>query len=71
MIARMKARGLRCSFCGKSRGEVTNIVGGAPHAAKARRGRSPFICNECVRRFNQLIASSEVNCTLVPTSNLK
>jgi len=73
MIARMKARGVRCSFCGKSRGEVADIVAGAPHAAKARRtpGKSSFICNECVRRFNQLLASSEVNATLVPTSNPK
>jgi len=71
MIARMKARGVRCSFCGKSRGEVADIVAGAPHAAKARRSKSSFICNECVRRFNQLLASSEVNATLVPTSNPK
>jgi len=73
MIAKIKAPGVRCSFCGKSRGEVTDIVAGAPHAAKARRtpGKSSFICNECVLRFNQLLASSEANTTLVPASNLK
>ena len=72
MIAKMKAPGVRCSFCGKSRDEVANIVAGAPHAAKGRRtsGKS-FICNECVLRFNQLLASSEGSTTLVPTSNLK
>jgi len=73
MIAKTKARGVRCSFCGKSRSEVTNIVGGAPHAAGARRtaGKSSFICNECVRHFNQLLASSEIKTSLVHTSNLK
>jgi hypothetical protein len=72
MIARMKARGVCCSFCGKSRGEVTDIVAGAPHTARARltKSKSSFICNECVRRFNHLLANSEVNDTLVPTSNL-
>jgi transposase-like protein len=74
MIAKMKARGVRCSFCGKSRSEVTDIVGGAPHASGAPRrmaGKSSFICNECVRHFNQLLASSEIKSTLVHTSNLK
>jgi len=71
MIAKMKALGVRCSFCGKSRSEVTDIVAGAPHAAKGRRNKSSFICNECVRRFNQLLASNEVNDTLVSASNLK
>jgi len=72
MIAKMKARGVRCSFCGKSRGEVADIVAGSPHAVKGRvRGKSSFICNECVHRFNQLLASTEVNTPLVPTSNVK
>jgi len=71
MIAKMKALGVRCSFCGKSRGEVTDIVAGSPHAAKGRRNKSSFICNECVRRFNQLLASNEINDPLVSTSNPK
>jgi len=72
MIAKMKARGLCCSFCGKSRSEVADIVGGAPHTSGATRkaGKSSFICNECVRHFNQLLASSEIKTTLVHTSNL-
>jgi len=72
MIAKMKARGLCCSFCGKSRGEVSEIVAGAPHAAGTRRqsGKSSFICDECVRHFNQLLASSEIKTTLVHTSAL-
>ncbi len=72
MIARMKSRGLRCSFCGKSRGEVTDLVAGTPHASGARRAsaKSSFICNECVRHFNQLLASSEIKSTLVHTSDL-
>jgi hypothetical protein len=71
MIARMKARALRCSFCGKSRGEVDNIVAGAPHAANARRGKSSFICNECVYRFNELLTSNETSDTLVSASTVK
>jgi hypothetical protein len=71
MIAKMKARGVRCSFCGKSRGEVTDIVAGAPHAAKARSNKSSFICNECVRRFNQFLTSNDPGDTLVSASTLK
>jgi hypothetical protein len=66
----MKARGVRCSFCGKARGEVADIIAGAPHSTNARRppGKSSFICDECVRRFNQLLASTEINEILVPTA---
>jgi len=73
MIARMKASGFRCSFCGKSRAEVTDLVAGAPHAAKGRpsRNKSSFICNECVRRFNQHLASDDFNGTLVSAENVK
>jgi ClpX C4-type zinc finger len=74
MIARMKARGVRCSFCGKSRSEVTDIVGGAPHASGAPRrmaGKNSFICNECVNHFNQLLAAGDIKSTLVDTSNSK
>jgi len=71
MIAKMKARGLCCSFCGKSRGEVSDIVAGAPHAGtRGKAGKSSFICNECVRHFNQLLASTEIKTTLVHTSTL-
>jgi ClpX C4-type zinc finger len=71
MIARMKASGVCCSFCGKAREEVTDIMAGAPHATKPRRppGKSSFICNEYVSRFNQLLASTEINTILVPTAN--
>ena len=30
MIAKMKARGFSCSFCGRSKGEVANIMSGTP-----------------------------------------
>jgi transposase-like protein len=50
---------------------VSNIVVGSPHAAKGRRSKSSFICNECVRRFNQLLTSSEASGTLVSASILK
>jgi hypothetical protein len=65
MIAKMTAQDLRCSFCGKSRGEVTEIVAGTPQGTRGvpRRmiGKSSFICNECVHRFNQLLSSAEIS----------
>jgi len=67
----MKASGVRCSFCGKSRDEVTDIVAGTPHASKQRRPKNSFICNECVRRFNQLLTSSEGSDTLVSATTFK
>ena len=71
MIAKMKAGQLRCSFCGKSGNEVTDIVAGAPHTTKGRRVKSSFICDECVRRFDQLLTSSEENDSLVSASTVK
>lgn len=69
MIAKMKARDFRCSFCGKSRGEVSTIMTGAPPAtARAPRpmiGKNPFICNECVRRYHQLISADIASRPLV------
>ena len=63
MIAKMKARGFRCSFCGRSSGEVANIVAGTPQRAngvpKAMVGKSAFICNECVERYQSMIAHPE------------
>lgn len=63
MIAKMKARGFHCSFCGKANGEVSSIVAGAPQGAPGvpRRmiGKSAFICNECVRLYHQLMTASE------------
>lgn len=64
MIAKMKSRAARCSFCGKSQGEVTQIVAGRPQAAHGvpRRlvGKSSFICNECVLRYKNILTSSEI-----------
>ena len=63
MIAKMKARGIRCSFCGRSSAEVANIVSGTPQHAngvpKGMIGKSAFICNECVERYRSMIASPE------------
>ncbi len=57
MIAKMKARGFSCSFCGRSKGEVANIVSGTPQRApgvpKQMIGKSAFICNECVQRYRR------------------
>jgi ATP-dependent protease Clp ATPase subunit len=67
MIAKMKARKYRCSFCGRSQGEVGQIVAGAPQASRGvpRRmvGKSAFICDECVKRCNRIIAGSESSAT--------
>jgi hypothetical protein len=63
MIAKMKAQGFHCSFCGKARGEVSSIVAGAPQAApgvpRQMIGKSAFICNECVRRYHQIMTAGE------------
>jgi len=61
MIAKMKARGFCCSFCGRSKDEVANIMAGTPqHAPGVPRkmiGKSAFICDECVRRYYQMVSS--------------
>jgi hypothetical protein len=64
MIAKMKARGFHCSFCGKAKGEVSSIVAGAPQAApgvpRQMIGKSAFICNECVRLYHQIMTAPEL-----------
>ena len=65
MIAKMKARGFSCSFCGRSKGEVANIVTGTPQHApgvpKQMIGKSAFICNECVQRYREIDTRPEVS----------
>jgi hypothetical protein len=69
MIAKMKARGFCCSFCGRSSGEVANIVAGTPQHAngvpKGMIGKSAFICNECVERYRAMMTNPET-----PTNSL-
>lgn len=64
MIAKMKARGFRCSFCGRSKGEVANIMAGTPQRAagvpRKMIGKSAFICNECVRHYYQMVTGPKV-----------
>ncbi len=64
MIAKMKARGFCCSFCGRSKGEVANIVTGKPQRTpgvpKQMIGKSAFICNECVERYHQMVSNPEL-----------
>ena len=71
MIAKMKARKYCCSFCGRSQGEVGQIVKGAPQASHGvpRRmvGKSAFICDECVMRCNRIIAGLESYPTPAPS----
>jgi hypothetical protein len=61
MIAKMKARGFSCSFCGRSKGEVANIVSGTPQRTpgvpKQMIGKSAFICNECIEHYHQVVRS--------------
>jgi len=63
MIAKMKALGFRCSFCGRERGEVGEIVAGAPPATpgvpRQMVGKSAFICNECVLRCKNIMAGTD------------
>jgi hypothetical protein len=65
MIAKMKARGFSCSFCGRSKGEVANIVTGTPQRGpgvpKQMIGKSAFICNECVERYRQIVSGPEIS----------
>jgi ATP-dependent protease Clp ATPase subunit len=65
MIAAMKARNFRCSFCGKSGSEVGNLMAGTPHrmpgVPQQMIGKSAFICDECVRRCSQLVTSAKVS----------
>ena len=64
MIAKMKAGDFRCSFCGRSRGEVENIVSGTPQAIpgvpQKMIGKSAFICDVCVRRCTQLVTGTDL-----------
>ena len=64
MIAKMKARRFSCSFCGRSKGEVANIISGTPQRGpgvpKQMIGKSAFICNECVERYRQMVTGPEV-----------
>jgi len=64
MIAKMKARGFCCSFCGKSKGEVTAMMAGTPPATAGmpRRlaGQSAFICSECVQHYYQKLTAPEL-----------
>ncbi len=63
MIAKMKAGGFNCSFCGRSKGEVANIVTGTPQGApgvpKQMIGKSAFICNECVELYREMVTNPE------------
>jgi hypothetical protein len=64
VIAKMKALGFCCSFCGRSKGEVENIMAGSPPRNPGISGsvnrKSAFICNECVRRYYQLVSATEI-----------
>ncbi len=64
MIAQMKARGVSCSFCGRSKGQVANIVSGTPQRTpgvpQRMIGKSAFICNECVAHYRKVVTNPEV-----------
>jgi len=63
MIAKMKGRGFCCSFCGKSKDEVSAIMAGTPPASAGvpRRplAKSAFICNECVELYSQKLTAPD------------
>jgi hypothetical protein len=65
MISKTKARGFSCSFCGRSKGEVANIVSGTPQRApgvpKQMIGKTAFICNECVQRYRDTAGGPEIH----------
>ena len=43
MIAKMKARGFSCSFCGRSKDEVANIITGTPQGVGFARKPPEFM----------------------------
>jgi ATP-dependent protease Clp ATPase subunit len=63
MLAKVNARENRCSFCGRSRNEVNELVAGAPQASRGvprqMVGKSAFICDECVLRCKNIMTASE------------
>ena len=65
VIARMKAKGLRCSFCDRAQDEGAKIVTGTPQRMPGvpprMIGKSAFICDECVRRYYQIVTGAEVS----------
>lgn len=65
MIAKMKAQGFSCSFCGRSKGEVANIIAGTPQRAagvpRQMIGKSAFICNECIEHYRQIVSNPDVS----------
>ena len=65
MIAKMKAQGFSCSFCGKAKGEVANIMAGTPQRTPGvpnrMIGKSAFICDECVRHYYQMVDTKELS----------
>jgi len=69
MIAKMKARGFRCSFCGRAKGEVANIMAGTPQHApgvtKPSAAKIAFICNECVRHYYQMVTGTNMSSSAV------
>jgi hypothetical protein len=46
---RPNPRGLRCSFCGKAKEQVAHLIAGP----------GVFICDECIRLCNQIIAKRQ------------
>jgi hypothetical protein len=72
MIANMKASGFSCSFCGRSKGEVANIVTGTPQRTpgvpKRMIGKSAFICNECVEHYRQMVTRPELSQRSAPVT---
>jgi len=69
VIAKMKARGFCCSFCGRSKDQVENIMAGSPPRIPGNQNpinhKSAFICNECVRRYYQMVTAAEISTPVV------
>jgi hypothetical protein len=64
MISKMKARGFCCSFCGRAKGEVANIMAGTPQRTRGvskQTTKSAFICDECVRYYYQMVTATETS----------
>ena len=52
---------LRCSFCGKSQGEVNKLIAGV----------GVYICNECIEVCNEIVYNEEINKDILLVEEIK
>ena len=48
-----------CSFCGKDKDQVKNLISGGPNFNEGDKGHTIYICNECVNLCVEIIGQEE------------